>query len=237
MGKLTVCDFAGNSRVYLAERLAGPNMMIVAARASVGLISMENVMSLMNRHFLITAAFGAATVVGLAISSSVVRAGDVKSGLKPGDEPQAFLVQDATGPAAGEGKLCYRCRYGSNPVVAVFTRKLDDSVASLVKQVDAQVEKNKEKRMKAFLVFLTDDPDKAESKLKAIAEKNHIKNVPLTIFDGPLGPLDYKLSEKADVTVLMWVKSDVKVNYAFSQGGLDKKSITAIVRDTSKILN
>jgi len=91
--------------------------------------------------------------------------------------------------------------------------------------------------MRAFVVLLTDDPDKAEPKLKQLAEKNGIKNVPLTVFDGPLGPPDYKLSKNADVTVLMWVKSDVKVNHAFAPGQLDSASIAAIVKDTSKILD
>jgi hypothetical protein len=193
----------------------------------------------MRKHFGLPTILTAAAMMGMGLiaSGSSVRAGEVKSGLKPGDAPPAFLVQDATGPAAGTGKLCYRCRYGGNPVVAVFTHKLDESVTSLVKQVDAQVEKNKDKKLKAFVVLLTDDPDKAEPKLKEIAEKNNIKNVPLTIFDGPLGPLDYKLSPKAETTVLMWVKSDVKVNHAFSDGKLDQKTIDAIVHDTGKILN
>jgi hypothetical protein len=184
-----------------------------------------------------TAATAAAFLgLGLIATGSSVRADEVKSGLKPGEAPPAFLVQDATGPAAGTGKLCYRCRYGGNPVVAVFTHKLDNSVTTLIKQVDAQVEKNQDKRMKAFVVLLTDDPDKAEVKLKEVAEKNNIKNVPLTIFDGVLGPLDYKLSPKAETTVLMWVKSDVKVNYAFA-GKVDPKSIQSIMHDTGKILN
>jgi hypothetical protein len=193
----------------------------------------------MRKHFGLPTVLTAAAMMGMGLIASgwSVRAGEVKSGLKPGDAPPAFLVQDATGPAAGTGKLCYRCRYGGNPVVAVFTHKLDDSVTSLVKQVDAQVEKNKDKKLKAFVVLLTDDPDKAEPKLKEIAEKNNIKNVPLTIFDGPLGPLDYKLSPKAETTVLMWVKSDVKVNHAFSDGKLDQKTIDAIVHDTGKILD
>ncbi len=193
----------------------------------------------MRRHFGLPTALTAAAIMGMGLvaTGSNVRAEEVKSGLKPGEAPPAFLVQDATGPAAGTGKLCYRCRYGGNPVVAVFTRKLDASVTSLVKEVDAQVEKNKDKRLKAFVVLLTDDPDNAESKLKEFAEKNNIKNVPLTIFDGPLGPLDYKLSPKAETTVLMWVKSDVKVNHAFSDGKLDQKSIETILHDTAKILD
>jgi hypothetical protein len=195
--------------------------------------------SVMRRHFGLPTALTAAAIMGMGLIApgSNVRADEVKSGLKPGEAPPAFLVQDATGPAAGTGKLCYRCRYGGNPVVAVFTHRLDASVTSLVKEVDAQVEKNKDKKLKAFVVLLTDDPDKAETKLKEIAEKNNIKNVPLTIYDGPLGPLDYKLSPKAEITVLMWVKSDVKVNHAFSDGKLDQKSIDAIVHDTGKILD
>ncbi|HUE17706.1 MAG TPA: hypothetical protein VMR25_26360 [Planctomycetaceae bacterium] len=193
----------------------------------------------MRRHFGLPTALTAAALVGFGLiaSGSNVRADEVKSGLKPGEAPPAFLVQDATGPAAGTGKLCYRCRYGGNPVVAVFTHKIDANLTSLVKEVDAQVEKNKDKKLKAFVVLLTNDPDKAEPQLKELAEKNNIKNVPLTIFDGPLGPLDYKLSPKAETTVLMWVKSDVKVNHAFSEGKLDQKSIDAIVHDTGKILD
>jgi hypothetical protein len=193
---------------------------------------------MMKVHFGLPAVATAAAFLGLGLiaTGSSVRADEVKSGLKPGEAPPAFLVQDATGPAAGSGKLCYRCRYAGNPVVAVFTHKLDNSVTTLIKQVDAQVEKNKDKRMKAFVVLLTDDPDKAEVKLKEIAEKNNIKNVPLTIFDGVHGPPDYKLSTAAETTVLMWVKSDVKVNYAFA-GKVDPQSVESIMHDTGKILN
>jgi hypothetical protein len=191
---------------------------------------MENVMRKLS--LAITVCFA----LGFVIPASSATAAEITSGLKPGDAPAAFQVQDVTGPAAGT-KLCYRCRYGGNPVVAVFTHKIDDKVTSLVKKVDEEVAKNKDKRMKAFVVLLTDDPDHAEPKLKALAEKNKIENVPLTIFDGPMGPSDYKLSDKADVTVLMWVKSDVKVNHAFAPGQLDTESISEIVKDTSKILD
>ena len=190
----------------------------------------------MRKLCLVASACFASAVIGFVLPASSLKAAEITSGLKPGDAPAAFQVQDVTGPAAGT-KLCYRCRYGSSPVVAVFTHKIDDKVTSLVKKVDAEVAKNKDKRMKAFVVLLTDDPDKAEPKLKALAEKNKIENVPLTIFDGPMGPSDYKLSDKADVTVLMWVKSDVKVNHAFAPGQLDSASISEIVKDTSKILD
>lgn len=178
----------------------------------------------------------AAAIAVVAGACHWVHAAELQSGLKPGSAPPAFDVKDATGPAAGT-TLCYRCRYGGSPVVSIFTRKIDDNVTNLIKKVDEQVAKSGDKKMKAFVVLLTDDPDAAEPMLKKVAEKNKIKNVPLTIFDGPKGPTDYELSDDADLTVLMWVKSDVKVNHAFAPGKFDAKSIDAVVKDTQKILN
>ena len=159
----------------------------------------------------------------------------VKSGLQPGEFPDAFVVQDCTGPKKGTS-LCYRCRYGGRPVVTVFTRRSDGKVVDLIKKIDAKVGKNRDRKMAAFVVLLTDDPDKVELQLVELAKKHNIRHVPLTIFDGLDGPEAYKLSRKADVTVLMWLKQEVKVNYAFAKGQLDGKSVKQIVGETSKIL-
>jgi hypothetical protein len=110
-------------------------------------------------------------------------------------------------------------------------------LASLVKQVDETVAKNEKKDMRAFLVVLTEDADAAEAKLKALAEKQGIKKVPLTIFDGSAGPSSYKISKDADLTVLMWKGLEVKANHALEKGKLDAKATKAIVEDTKSILN
>ena len=110
-------------------------------------------------------------------------------------------------------------------------------MASLVKQLDKQVAANESKKMAGFVVLLTEDPDAAESELKAFAEKHGIKNIPLTIFDGSAGPESYKIAKDADVTVNLWVGLESKANFAFAKGKLDKDSIAAIVADTSKILD
>lgn len=181
------------------------------------------------RKWVVTAAL-------LATLGTAAYAGDLKSGLEPGASPGAFNVNDVTGPKKGTS-LCYRCMYGARPVVTIFTRKLDDNCISLIKEVDAQVGKNTDAQMRAFVVLLTDDTDGAEKQLKEVAEKNGIKNVPLTTFDGKAGPPDYKLSEKAETTVLMWTKSKVQVNHAFEAGKLTKDDVAKIAADTSKILN
>jgi len=125
-------------------------------------------------------------------------------------------------------------------VVAIFTRTINDELASLVKQIDAKAGSFKrgkgKKPLRAFVILLTDDPDAAEGKLKALAKKHNIKNVPLTIFDGVAGPPSYKISQDAEVTVLLWRGAVVKVNHAFSKGKLDKKAVSAVVKSTATIL-
>jgi hypothetical protein len=121
-------------------------------------------------------------------------------------------------------------------VVNIFAREITDDLASLVKQVDEVVAKNADKKMAAFLVVLTEDADAAAGKLEELAEKHGIKNVPLTIFDGEAGPGSYKIAKDADLTVLMWLSRDVKVNYALKKGQLDAETTKKIVADTETIL-
>jgi hypothetical protein len=160
----------------------------------------------------------------------------VKSGLEAGEAPAAFNVKDITGPSKGKS-LCYRCQYGAKPVACVFTREITDEVKALVKEIDGKVAANKDKKMSAFVVLLTDDADKAAKDLAKVAEEAKIENVPLTVFDGNAGPDSYKIAKDAGVTVLMWNKSRVEVNYSFEPGKLTKDDVKKVVEDTSKILN
>jgi hypothetical protein len=121
-------------------------------------------------------------------------------------------------------------------VVNVFARSITDDLASLVKQLDAKVGANKDKQMRAFVVFITDDPDAMETKIKAFAKKAKIKNVPLTLIEGKAGPPKYKVAKDAEVTVMMWKGQKVRVNHAFRKGELNKKSVKKIVADTKIVL-
>ncbi len=121
-------------------------------------------------------------------------------------------------------------------MVTIFTRKITDDLAGLVKQVDDLVGKNTDKQMRAFVVLLSEDPDADEPKLTKLAKQHKIKNVPLTIFDGLIGPPGYNISAEADLTVLMWVDQKVRVNHAFAQAKLSKAQVKKITADTAKIL-
>ncbi|HEY3965961.1 MAG TPA: hypothetical protein VGM05_15485 [Planctomycetaceae bacterium] len=181
--------------------------------------------------------FSAALTVCLFAVGTAFAADEVKSGLAVGDGPvPAFNVRDITGPEKGT-TLCYRCKYQDRPVVTIFTRELTDEVKDLVKKVDTKVGENKDKKMAAFVVVMTEDPDAVEPKMTALAKDAKITSTPLTIVEGVTGPPSYKLSKDAEVTVMMWVDSEVKVNQAFAKGKLDKKAVDSLVAETKKILN
>ncbi|HND55965.1 MAG TPA: hypothetical protein PLV92_26290 [Pirellulaceae bacterium] len=122
-------------------------------------------------------------------------------------------------------------------MVAVFTRRLTDDLTGLVKQLDETVTKNQDKQMKGLVVYLSDDPDTGEEKLKEIAKKLGIsKNTPLTVFQTSEGPDNYKIAKDADVTVLMWSKLKVKANHAFGKAPLDDAAVKKVLADSAKLL-
>jgi hypothetical protein len=179
---------------------------------------------------------GFAAACLMALAGAAFAADALESGLPVGEGPvPAFNVRDITGPNKGT-TLCYRCRYGERPVVTIFTRELSDSVKELVKKIDAKVGENKDKKMAAFVVVLTEDPDAVEPRIEALAKEAKITNTPLTLVEGAAGPPEYRLSKDAEVTVMMWVDEKVKVNQAFAKGKLDKKAVEALVGETKKIL-
>ena len=135
--------------------------------------------NLMKRSF---AAFAAV----LMASASFVVAAEIQSGLEKGSKVPAFDVKDVTGPNKEGDELCYRCRYGNQPVVSVFAKEMTPEVAQLSKQLDDVVAKNRDQKMAGFVVLLTDTPEKAAPSLSAAADKYKIQQMPLTTFNRPL---------------------------------------------------
>ena len=174
-----------------------------------------------------------ALVAVVLAGAGIAWAADVKSGLQVGEFVGAFDVKDCSGPSEGK-TLCYRCQYGNSPVVAVFTRRMSEDVTGLVKEIDDAVAKNA--GMKAFVVYLSDDPDTAEPKLKAIAKTNKIAKTPLTVFQTSEGPDSYKIARDADVTVMMWNKGKVVGNRAFGKDKIADTDVKALVAESAKVL-
>ncbi len=119
----------------------------------------------------------------------------------------------------------------------VFAREVTGPLSSLLKQFDAAVAKNKDADLRSFAVFLTDDAEAIEAKLKTLHEKEKLTdNVPLTIVEGVAGPEPYKINKDADVTVILYTGGKVVSNFAFKAGELKEKDVKAIVAELPKIL-
>jgi hypothetical protein len=178
----------------------------------------------------------AAFAAVLAVSAGFVVAAEIQSGLEKGKSVPPFVVKDVTGPNKDGDELCYRCRYGNQPVVSIFAKEMTEEVAQLSKELDNAVAKNRDQKMAGFVVLMTEDPEKAAPALTAAAAKHKISQMPLTTFNGTKGPDGYKINSKADVTVMMWVDGKVKLSQGMSKSDLNKETIAKLVSETKTIL-
>jgi hypothetical protein len=175
----------------------------------------------------------------LALFSGISQAEEVKSGLQPGAFVNAFDVTKITGAehdgvAVGKS-LCYRCKNGARPQVMVFTRSTDAKVVALVKGLDAALEKNADKELRAFVNVLGDSQDSATAAAKQVAKASGAKNVPFVVpNENENGPEDYGINAKADVTVIYAVGGKVVANYA--AGSAKDLNVDTAISDVKKIL-
>jgi hypothetical protein len=116
----------------------------------------------------------------------------------------------------------------------IFAREINDGLTSLVKKLDEASVENKGCRMGSFVVFCSDD-EGLKDKLKALADKEKLKRIVLTI-DNPAGPEGYHVAKDADVTVVLYTQHNVKANYAFKKGQMTEADVDKIVADVKKIL-
>ncbi len=181
---------------------------------------------------------GLVTILVMVLTAGISIGEELRSGLQVGERPSPFNVRDCTGPAAGK-TLCYYCRYGSRPVVSIFTWQLNDELVKLVKEIDNTVSKNREQRMAAFVVYLADDVFAAEKQLKRIAEEQGLRRTPLTIFRDTQSVLreNYAIDPDAAVTVMMWDGGKVEVNRVFGEASFEPSTIESLIQDSSKILD
>jgi hypothetical protein len=189
----------------------------------------EEAGSMMKSRIAVGASLTAALLVG-----SVIAAEALKSGPAVGQPiPGPFTPLNVTGKFAGT-RQCLVEANGGNPVVMIFAREVSDPLTSLVKKIDAATARNRSSRMGSFVVFCSDD-EGLEAQLKDLARKEDLTNIVLTI-DRPTGPKHYNIARDADVTVVLYTRQTVKVNYAFKKGQWKYKEIDKIVADVKKIL-
>jgi len=104
----------------------------------------------------------------------------------------------------------------------------------VIKRVDAEVAKNQQANLAAFVVLLSDD-EGAENKLRALKDSANLKHVALAV-DNPAGPPPYKIAKEAQVTVILYRNQTVTANHAFKKGEFTGDAAGKVLADLPKIL-
>ena len=180
--------------------------------------------------------FSWTTIIGVVLGLSSVATAETQDLLKQGDPIGAFYVTKAAG-AVDDGveegeELCYRCRYGSRPMVMVFARDIGGKVPELVKSIDKAVAANEASRLKGLITLLGDDSSTLKSTATKIAAEASVNQVPVVIAKETMnGPSNYKLNPDVDVTVVVASDSQVVVTHTFEADSIDVKLVMNAVKE------
>ena len=182
----------------------------------------------------------AAALAGLMMIATVtaVAADKAVDGLKKGDAIGAFYVTKVAG-ATDDGveqgqQLCYRCKYGSRPMVMVFTRETGGKVTELVSKLDEAVAKHDDAQLKGFVTLIGDEKDSLKQKAEKFAEQAKAKTIPVVVAeDTENGPSSYQLDPKAEVTVVVATESQVVAKHTFKADQID---VAAVMKDVEGML-
>jgi hypothetical protein len=168
------------------------------------------------------------------LSSWVAAADPLRSGLQAGQSvTTVFEPVNLNGPHAEEPH-CLVCENGLCPVAMVLARDLSEPLGKLLARLDAACVKHSAQELGSFAVFL-DAPDPLQEKLRAFAAKETLKKLVLALEAEAHIP-EYKVAADADVTVMLYVRHDVKAAFAFRKGELNDAAIDAIIAALPKIL-
>lgn len=180
------------------------------------------------------------TALMVALTATYATAADSESSsLKKGDPVGAFNVTKVAG-AEGDGveageSLCYRCRYGSRPMVMVFTRDASEKVTKLVKEIDAAVAANEDAQLRGLVTLLGENRQSLEGDANKMVAASGAKHVPVVIAEDPQhGPQNYNLNADDDVTVIVANDGQVVATHTFSAKNVD---VAKVMDDVKQIIN
>ena len=156
--------------------------------------------------------------------------------IKRGDSIGVFYVTKITG-AESDGvkpgqRLCYRCRFGTRPMVMLFARQADEQLDALVRHLDRLVAENQESKLKGLVTLIGDDPETLKRDALGVLERSGAKEIPLAVAtEQGVRANQYQLPEDADVTIVIARDSRViqtlefdheKIDYSLLDGELER---------------
>ncbi|HKI33116.1 MAG TPA: hypothetical protein VKA46_14790 [Gemmataceae bacterium] len=182
---------------------------------------------MMTKRLVAGASLALALLVGGAGAADAL-----KSGPQVGKAVEAFEPRNVTGPFAPENH-CLVCWTASKPGVMILARRTSDPLTGLIKKIDAA---NKEQgdKLRSFVVFL-DDEKGLDEKLKELAAKEKLEKTVLAI-DNPKDSVSDTVHKEAEVTVILFVKHEVKVNRAYRKGEFKAEEVEKVLKELPKVL-
>ncbi len=175
--------------------------------------------------------------VTVTLVATAIAGDSVVSCLEKGDSVGVFYVTKVAGAeddGVKEGQeLCYRCRYGSRPMVIVFTRETGGKLPELIKRIDAVVGDN-DQQLRGLVTFIGDDLAKVKEEASKFASTAGVKHVPVVIAkETKHGPQNYKLDD-SPVTIVVALDSQVVATHRCTA---DKIDVRQVMSEVKRMLN
>lgn len=152
----------------------------------------------------------------LAVAVAVAADEPVFSGPQAGEKITPFTVTGVYDEQAGK-ELDFVKDAAGKPTMLIFVHKLTRPGAALFRGLTAYAAAQKEKGVRAYVVWLDDDKSNAEQYLTR-ARKSLNFTVPVGIStDGGEGPGAYGLNRNVELTILVAKENKVTANFALVQ--------------------
>jgi hypothetical protein len=174
-------------------------------------------------------------IVGATLVTSALAADRC---LQRGDAVGVFYVTKVAG-AVDDGvvpgeQVCYRCRYGSRPIVMVFARRTGGRLTELVRRLDRAVAINRRSSLKGMVTFVGGDATELKQRAASVAEEAAVKKVPVVVAqETETGPANYKLPADAAVTVVVAKDSQVVTTHTYDE---DNINVSEVMTEVQQIL-
>jgi hypothetical protein len=184
---------------------------------------------------LLTAIAVSVSLLGV-VTRACERIAALQSGPQIGEKVSTFYVRAVTGPLKSRS-VCYVCRNGDRPVVMLFVRKITPELKSLLKGLDAEIDRSRASGLRSFGVFLPAENGSPElfPQVQTLAFDEKI-NLPLTIAAAPSdGSAGGTIHADAAVTVILYRDLTVTANFVCRAEELTPDRIETILQAVKKL--
>ncbi|MBT4865354.1 MAG: hypothetical protein HON53_09570 [Planctomycetaceae bacterium] len=163
------------------------------------------------------------------IGAETSTAAMLNSGPGQGEYVPTFYSRAVTGPLMNKS-VCYVCRNGQRPVVAVYVRSFEPKLKSLLRNIDRVVDLNRVTGLRSFSVKLGEDPFRNISAVQTFSFNNKIA-MPFTVASEAVSvPSCQNIHTDAAITVVFYRRRRVERTFAFRAGEMTTDEVRTVIQ-------